>query len=116
MYIATATCVCGLALLADSAWVLLAGLAPALLYLQLLVIPWEERELERVFGQQYRAKVRGWVGEGRWLQGGAPVTEGMGQCGRPQAARSSHFESGTRLQIVCLANSIRCWSRYAAGG
>jgi len=54
MYVGVVLATLGLALAANSLWLLLAGLGPSLLYLQLLVIPREERELERVFGRQFQ--------------------------------------------------------------
>lgn len=63
MYVALLTLAAGIALLCNSAWMLM-GLIPAALVLRFGVVAREERYLERRFGDEYRryrARVRRWL-------------------------------------------------------
>jgi protein-S-isoprenylcysteine O-methyltransferase Ste14 len=63
MYLGFASCTLGLAILVDSAWMLLAVLI-GLILIDRLVVTREERYLERKFGEEYlnyKRRVRRWV-------------------------------------------------------
>ena len=63
MYLSWTGLAGGLAVLLNSLWIILAGLA-AWVYLQLVSIPAEERSLEKMFGpayDEYRRHVRRWL-------------------------------------------------------
>lgn len=69
MYVGAAALLAALALALNSAWLLLAMLLPWLAYLELLVIPREERALQVAFGRQYAEyaqRTPRWLAPPRW--------------------------------------------------